>query len=65
MFWDTFLSTLPLEISRQLPSKQIEKPLHTLVATDVDLLLSGTVVYEMVTATSFFAVDSINGKFYF
>ena len=46
-------------------AEDVNKVVVVLFATDVDLLLSGTVVYEMVTATSFFAVDSINGKFYF
>ena len=42
--------------------KMSTKLLLFCLTTEVDLLLSGTVVYEMVTPTSFFAVDSINGK---
>ena len=46
-------------------AENINKVIVVLFATDVDLLLSGTVLYEMVTATSFFSVNSVSGKFYF
>ena len=46
-------------------AENINKVVVVLLATDVDLLLSGTVLYEMVTATSLFAVDSTSGEFYF